>query len=531
MNMLLGALWLAQLVRAVLRQGALWQVKEYRPDRLRAHLRLASSRVLVLYPAVLGRALLLAAALLLPQRRGAVMLALTALYAATGAQFLLEMGERRVRRPVPTSKALGIMCTALLLLVGAFVALVRFGVHASVAFQALDLALPFVVGGLVLAAAPITAGRRAATVRRAAAHVRSIKHLITVGVTGSYGKSSTKEFLATLLDDRFRVLKTPANVNTEIGIAQHVLAHARPEHEVFVCEMGAYREGEIARAAAMVRPRIGILTAVGNQHLALFGSRDALARAKGELLAALPADGVGIVNGDDDACVRLARESPARRVLRFGLQSSHDVWASDVRQTPDALTLELHIGAAQAETHLSLVGPLHVPNFLAAAAAAHALGMTVDEIARAAQDIRPLPRTMEPYHAPDGTFIVDDSYSANPDGVIAALETLRKIPAERRIVVLTPLIELGQEAAAEHRRIGEALARVQPALAVLTDRDFAPELLEGASRLDPRARRWLVVEPRVHAAAERVRALRGREACLLLEGRIPETLRRNLYSS
>lgn len=534
MSQLLLALWGIRTLRSLLRQVSLWQVKEYRLDRLRAQVKTPSVLRGLVHPAATakwGFLLLLVADPALaagaPTRS-----ALTLVYALEAFILVRELFQRSFRRPRPTPKALGIAALTALLLTLLLGSALPSTVDATVILLALDRALPLLVAVSVLLFAPATFLQRSAAIRRATTRIAHHRTLTAIGVTGSFGKSSTKEFLATMLRHRFRVLKTPANVNTEIGIARVVLNSLEKTHDVFVCEMGAYRRGEIARSCAMVRPKIGILTAISDQHLSLFGSREAIAQAKGELLRSLPEAGTAIINGDDPACERIAGEQLAvRRILRYGHRSGADVRSDGISVLPRSLRLTIGMGPETAEFEVPLLGRHHVGSLLASAAAASAMGMTLPEIAEAASAIAPLPRTMEPLRGDKGTFVVDDTYSANPDGAIAAIEFLRHAEAATNVVVFAGMIELGRDAPGAHRRVGEALAAARADLALLTTTDYADDVMLGSAKINAAFAQHIVVETNPARALARLRPLFGADTVVLLEGRIPEKLRQAVRTS
>lgn len=533
MPLLLLVLWGVRTLRALFQQASLWQIKEYRVDRLRAHLATPGAMQGLLHPvstAKWGFFLLLLSS---PSLSASTIIqsALTIAYAAEAALAVSELTHKNFRRPRPTLKVFGISLLTVALLGGFLLGLGdRF--EPTVVLLGLDRTLPLLITLAILALAPATKVQRSAAVTRAKRRIQAHPQLTTIGITGSFGKSSTKEFLEHLLRDRFQVLKTPANVNTEIGIARVVLEGLQDDHDVFICEMGAYREGEIARAASMVRPTIGILTAVSDQHLALFGSRDAIARAKGELLRSLPANGTAIVNGDDPTCVRLSREPlRVRRVLRFGTGMGADVRATRVSVLPRSLRLTVEIGGATAELAVPLLGEQQVPNILAATAAASVMGMTLLEIAKAAGTLTPPPRTMELRQGIADTTVVDDSYSANPNGVLAAIAFLRHANAARMIIILTSMIELGRDAPGAHRKVGEVLSLARPEITILTSPDYAGDVIQGAADVHPETARRIVMETDVNRVLARVRPLLGKDTMVMLEGRIPERLRQALLAS
>lgn len=533
MPLLLIVLWGIRTLRALFQQVSLWQVREYRMDRLRAHLTTPGAIQGLLHPVSTAKWGFFLFLLATPSLAASPLArnALTIAYAAEAALAVSEFAKQSFRRPRPTLKALGIsVWTAVLL--GGFLLGLGDRFEPTIVLLGLDRLLPLLVALTVLALAPATSVYRSAALTRAKRRIQRHPRLTTIGITGSFGKSSTKEFLENLLRDRFQILKTPANVNTEIGIARVVLEGLEDDHDVFICEMGAYREGEIARAASMVRPTIGILTAVSDQHLALFGSRDAIARAKGELLRSLPANGTAIVNGNDPTCVRLSRERMrVRRVLRYGTGADADVRATRVSVLPRSLRLTVEIGGATAELAVPLLGEQQVPNILAATAAASIMGMTLTEIAEAAAALAPLPRTMEPRQGIAGTTVVDDTYSANPDGVVAAMEFLHHAGAATKVAIVASMIELGRGSPDAHRRAGEALANARPALTILTSPDYADEVIHGAAAVHAATARRIVVETNAARALARTRPLLGKDTMIMLEGRIPERLRQALLTS
>lgn len=531
MTAVLALLWTVRTARTLLRQTSLWQTKEYRADRMAAHVRLPSTVAHLSRPGLTFRWGLLVLFLAVPEiSRNVISVgALTLLYAGEGAWFLWELHTKAFRRPRPTAKALGILTLAASMLGAVALWGWRASFPAATLFLILDRVTPLVVACATLAVTPVTRVQRARTIHAASGRIREHQALLTVGITGSYGKSSTKEFLATILEQRFQVLKTPANVNTEIGIAQTVLTSLKDDHNVFVCEMGAYRVREIARAASIVRPRIGILTAIGEQHLALFGSTQRLAQAKGELLDALPPEGTAIVNGDDPLCLTRLVQTPAQRRIRFGLGAENEVRADSLFIERTELRFQLHLWGATRSVRAPLLGAQQIPSILAAAAGAHALGFSPDDVAAGIARLRPLPRTMEPRSGPHGAFVIDDTYSANPAGVLAALAYLRAVPAQKRVVVMTTMIELGRAAANAHALVGETLAALQPALVILTARDYAADITRGALS-SAGAAPPIVVETSPVRARARVEPFLTPETAVLLEGRIPDTLRSALVT-
>jgi UDP-N-acetylmuramoyl-tripeptide--D-alanyl-D-alanine ligase len=287
---------------------------------------------------------------------------------------------------------------------------------------------------------------------------------LVVGVTGSIAKTSTKEAIAAVLAHRFRTLRNEGNQNNEIGLPLTVL-RLGPEHEAAVLEMGMYVGGEIADLAAIARPRIGVVTAVQPVHLSRIGSIEAIERAKGELVEALPADGTAVLNADDTRVRRMAARTAAR-VSTYGFAADADVRAENVESAGvDGMRFTLVAGNRRTAVAIPTLGRLAVHNALAGAAVGVAAGLMHDEIAEGLAAGWSAPHRTQLVRA-GGVTIVDDSYNASPASVAAALELLAGLSG-RRLAVLGEMLELGEGHVAGHRTVGEAAAQVAEQLVVV----------------------------------------------------------------
>lgn len=286
--------------------------------------------------------------------------------------------------------------------------------------------------------------------------------LTIVGVTGSAGKTSTKDLIAAVLARAGTVVAPPGSFNNELGHPYTVL-RADTSTDFLVLELSARGIGHIADLATIARPRIGAVLNVGSAHLGEFGSREAIATAKGELVEALPAaadGGVAILNGDDPRVAAMA-DRTAAAVVRTGLDTAFEVCAADVRlddAARAAFTLTTPEGSAP--VRLRVVGAHQVPNALAAAAVGRAVGLDVGTIAEALSQATPASHwRMDVTDLPGGVTIINDAYNANPESMRAALDALQRIGAgRRRWAVLGEMAELGADAEEEHRRIGRLAA-------------------------------------------------------------------------
>ncbi len=292
---------------------------------------------------------------------------------------------------------------------------------------------------------------------------------IVVGVTGSSGKTSTKDLLAHLLAERGPTVAPPGSYNNEIGVPLTVLRADRSTAHL-VLELGARGAGHIAALCALAPPRIGVVLNVGTAHLGEFGSREAVARAKGELVEALPPQGLAVLNADDPLVAAMAARTSAR-VATFAIESAikgsiegpADVAARAVALDPRGRPSFVLVAASgEAPVHLPLYGAHHVPNALAAACVAGELGMPVADVAAALAEAVPASRwRMEVAERADGVTVVNDAYNANPDSVAAALEALVAMAGGRRTwAVLGEMRELGAVSAEEHEAVGRLAVRL-----------------------------------------------------------------------
>lgn len=298
-----------------------------------------------------------------------------------------------------------------------------------------------------------------AALGRLAGHaVRSLPGLAVVGVTGSSGKTSTKDLLAAVLAPLGPTVAPPGSFNNELGMPWTALrADAGTRH--LVLEFSARGTGHIAALAAAVPPRIGVVLNVGRAHLGEFGSVEAIAQAKGELVEALDEDGIAVLNADDPAVAAMGIRTRARVVLT-GVHPNAHVRAEDVAVDAGRARFTLVAPQGRARVLLRLVGPHHVGNALAAAAVALELGGTVEGVAAALGAATPASRwRMELAERPDGVTVVNDAYNANPESMRAALTALESIGTGRRTwAVLGRIAELGETSAAAHAEVA-AFAR------------------------------------------------------------------------
>jgi UDP-N-acetylmuramoyl-tripeptide--D-alanyl-D-alanine ligase len=287
---------------------------------------------------------------------------------------------------------------------------------------------------------------------------------LVVGITGSIAKTSTKEAVATVLGGSLRTLKTEGNQNNEIGLPL-TLMRLGPTDEAAVLEMGMYVTGEIADLAAMARPSIGVVTAIQAVHLSRIGTLEAVERAKGELLEALPPGGTAVLNADDPIVNQMERRTVAN-VVRYGFDDGADVRATDVVSAgADGMSFRLRTSAGERTIRIPALGRLSVHNATAATAVGLAAGLDLDAIAAALVSGWSAPHRVELVRL-RGVTVIDDTYNASPGSVTAALELLAGLPG-RRVAVLGEMLELGDAHETGHRGVGEAAGPIVDMLIVV----------------------------------------------------------------
>ncbi len=473
--MMIPALFVLGVLNGVLYYVYVWQLKEYRLDRLmdmmstRTGLARAVPFFLWSKWVIFGLVGLIA----LVMWRADILILWQLVFLTDIVDLMHRFMRRKLFRPDMTFKALSIMgMTVGLCLVLAWLA----------GFEWLYLMIILLFIGdltslMVFAFAPVTLFLKNRIIRRARLKMEKMKDLKVIGITGSYGKSSTKEFLYHIVSQQFRAFKTPGNVNVDVGVANVVLRDLLSDHEVMICEMGAYKKGEIKKICDLVSPMIGIVTAVKDSHLSLFGSFENLKDAKYELPDSLPSNGLSIMNQDVAGSAELAdRLGEKCRVMRYS-QVEGELMAKDVVVREE----EIEFTFLDQKFVAPLFGRQNISNLLAAILAARELGMELVEIAKSVRTVKPPPRTMELRKGPK-SWVIDDSYNANPDGVAAALDYLKIFEDRYKVIVFPGMLELGPKTASEHQRIAQKIAEICD-YAIFTSTDYEKSLRQGLGDL------------------------------------------------
>ncbi len=282
-------------------------------------------------------------------------------------------------------------------------------------------------------------------------------HIPVIGITGSNGKTTTKDMTASVLASRFRVCATQKNFNNEIGLSMTLLSMTK-ETEVCVVEMGMRGFGQIAELCRIASPTIGIVTNVGTSHIGILGSQANIAKAKAELIEALPADGTAILNGDDPY-VKAMADHFAGKVISYGVKGRYTVRGSDIRYEADHTQFTCTSFDEAFKVKLNLLGIHNVYDALAAAAAGRVVGVDARKIQKALADFRPTGQRQTLLDV-GGISVMDDSYNANPLSMEMAFRSLKQLPAKHHFLVLGDMGELGDMEEQLHYETGEKAAEI-----------------------------------------------------------------------
>ena len=260
------------------------------------------------------------------------------------------------------------------------------------------------------------------------------KDLIKIGITGSYGKTSTKFILAAILGEKYSVLPTPSSFNTPMGLTKVIRTQLEPHHQVFIAEMGARHVGDIKELCDLVRPEYGVLTSVGEQHLETMGNIETIASTKFELIEGLKPGGAAFFGADDGGwCDKLFARARGEK-HRAGLGSGYlSMYAEDITVGPSGSRFTLSDGEGGRVTcETKLLGKHNIQNIVLSCAVAKRLGMTMEEIARGVLRAQPVEHRLQLIKGANGVIVIDDAFNANPSGAAAAFEVLGSFPGKAR---------------------------------------------------------------------------------------------------
>jgi UDP-N-acetylmuramoyl-tripeptide--D-alanyl-D-alanine ligase len=491
MLLFLTTLWFVWELKYILFWLYLWQLKEYHVGRFVDHFRTHKGKKLIFSFSQTLKLVLLFFLLLKNSLFLYLYPIIVLVYSIEFLIFLRQLFMGSFKKPAGTFKILFLslisFVVVILFLNWTFNFKDEFQPSRLILF---DIFTPIIVSLVVLSFQPFFVTARNNILKKAREKMVKIKlvsNLKVIAITGSYGKTSTKEFLTTILSKKFKVLSTKEHQNSEIGIANCILNDLKPSHQIFIAEVGAYNKGKVKEVCKMLMPKIGIVTGINEQHLSLFGSMENLLSAEGggELIEALPKDGMMFVNGENNYCLYLIKKSnnlPASQEKIYTLSNqlvNSDIWTEEIEVKKDSLSfMAINKNKDLAHFDVNVLGKHNIQNLLGAILIANELGMSFEMISVAVKDIEQKQAGMVLKQGKHGINIIDSSYSANPTGVLADLDYL-SVFSGKKVVVMPSLIELGDKSSKIHQNLGKKIGEVCN-LAIITSRDKFEDVKKGA---------------------------------------------------
>ena len=510
--------WFIRTAKAILFWLYLWQLKEYHLGRFLAHFSTEKGKKLLFNKIIFVKFLLvfillssfisgffenvpefLTKSSFLLLYISIIFTTLFFLYAGESLKALKDFFGKKLKTPILTKKTLcliiaGISIEILFLFIlyqGMIYIYQMNGIYVypkvitgdsfyPLGLLVFDILTPLIVSVIVFVFQPLAILGKWRIIQKAKKKREKFKNLLVIGITGSYGKTSTKEILYTILSEKFNVLKTKEHQNSEIGVSQCILDDLRPEHQIFICEMGAYNRGGIKLLCDIVKPKIGILTGINEQHMATFGTQENIIKTKYELIESLPADGVAFFNAKNKYCLELFQKTKIKKFL-YGKETD----------------------SADSE------------NIAGAVEVAKELGMSEEEIAYTKKKIKPC---LQIEKGINNLNIINSTYSANPNSVIAHLDYL-KTWSGKKVIIMPCLIELGKASKEVHQRIGKKIAEVCDLAIITTKECFEDIKIEARSGF---CKTLFLEDPR--KIFEKIKDFNHSDDIILLEGRLSKEI-------
>jgi len=542
------AFWMLAMHRQILFWLYLWQLKEYHPGRFLAHFETRKGKSIFLNPLFLGKIaalLFFAGYYYFVHKIGLIIGLALALYLLQGVRTFWGIFCRNLIHPELTQKSVFLIAAAHFVVFGSGLAifglllgemsLIHFAVSAF-CLMVIDILMPLIISLVVLGLQPLTIWKKNKILNQAREIIKGRTDLSVIGIAGSYGKSGVKDLLAHILSQKYKVLKTRANQNTEMGVSQTIINDLKPEHQIFVCEIGAVHKGKIAQTAGIVNPKIGILTGINQQHLGVFGSQKNIVDAKFELLGALPENGTAILNFTSPlVCENFDAkkdEISAQKIIFAG----NDIFASDIQTKIDNLSFILNYQDQKVKIDTNARGAWMAETIILSIAGAASAGMELAAVAAIVNQTDFTPFNLElkrvgPFLTKKGPTlfeeinIINSTYSANSDGVMAHLDYL-KLWSGKKAIIMPCLIELGKESKKIHFEIGQKIAAVCD-LAIIATKDCFKEIKAGALSAGMKPEN-IIFSDKPKKISELLQTRLTAGDILLLEGRLPQEIIREI---
>ncbi len=510
----LSIFWSLKEIQAALFYLYLCQIKEYHLGRFLDHFKTDQGKSLI-FKKITGLKILLLFFLLINLWPKFFIFLLILLYFIEFLNIIKKILENKIKKPTFTKKSSLLFFITILIIFSFLFFLIRFWEEKIALYLLIfDILSPIIFALIVFLLQPFTVVGRKIVIEKAKRR-RKEQNLLVIGITGSYGKTTTKEFLSTILSEKFNVLKTKNHQNSEMGISQTILRDLKKNHDIFVCEMGAYNKGGIKLLSQIAQPKIGAVAGINEQHLSLFGSMEKLIQAEGgkELINNLEKEGTVFFNGNNKLCLDIYKETKINKKLCL-IGKESDYWISDYGFKENILSCKIHSKKDNSfdDVKIKTYGKHNLSNLLLSVAIAKEIGLNWSEIKNGCLKINPEMTGIKVFESNHGFSIIDSSYSANPTGVLADLEYL-KTYSGKKIIIMPCLIELGSSAKKIHKKIGQKIDEICD-LAIITTSDYFEDLNSKKA--------ILLKEPQ--KVINKVKTFCSKEDIVLIEGRVKKEI-------
>lgn len=520
---LVKILWLASAFFDYAEFTYLWQKGDYGVRKIRQFLLSHEGRVFWTQYHILWRSFFGLALFVSPLNNiSAVWYILTVIFVADLIYNLYRILSRHFEWPRITPKSLVTIFLCLLLEGGVCMYLHDW------TFLFLFIALRFfILGGVITALKLPTRLLKSYVVRRATRKLTRYKDLLVIGIVGSYGKSTVKEFLRLILADKFKVAAVPSKIRTDIAVARYILANDLADAQILIVEMSGARPGYVSALARMTQPQIGILTGVNAQHISYFGSLEKIIKDKYNLFKFVPEKGLAVINADKNFCPKCLTEINCP-IYTYGVDDENNprFLIDDIKHGIDSIAFRAVVDGERVEYQAPVSGEHNALNIAAGCVVGCHLGMTQLEITKAVERLH-LPEGVHDKYVLGDTIIIDDSENSNYEGFKSALFVLGSYPSEyHKIVITRGMTELGENSEKIHHNIGEEISFVADELVVIS-RDFFEVIRDGVgSRFNTTT---ALIETEKDLLSY-LKSVSGGKAVILIENSIPWKIK-NYYRS
>ena len=355
--------------------------------------------------------------------------------------------------------------------------------------------------------------------------IRGNKNLIIIGVTGSFGKTSTKNYLANILAEKYNVLVTPGNFNTLLGVIRTIREQLRPYHQIFIVEMGAKQRNDIKEICDLVHPTIGIVTAVGEMHLETFKNVENIQDTKFELINSLPANGLGVINTDSPYIKNYNKITSPCKIIKYGTNKDADYRACNVEYGASGITYTLKSSTNSTEYSSHLLGTGNLLNILGATAVADHLQVSIQKQKNAIARLQPVEHRLS-MRKSGGVTVIDDAYNSNPQGARMALEVLKNFAVgkgNKRIIITPGFVEMGTRQAEANRVLGNNIAECAD-YAIIVNATNREAIKKGLNESKMSQERYFLADSLNHAHAHLATIMKTGDV-VLYENDLPDNFK------